>query len=392
MTCQEYSVLLGKLLDGSLTAAEEALLRQHEAGCPNCKAKRLALDSLPERLTALREDAPPAPEDFHAGWMKQVEECAMENKPSAKRTWIRILSAAAALVFVIGGTLLTRDSLLGTAMRAQSNNSAAATKTAEYSYDTTADYGVSRIYAGSAGSTGYTTDLEMETYSAEESSKKIIRTASLTISTPTFEESLAQLKALCEDEEGWVSYSSESENNARRTASLTMRIPALSLDTFLEGTGSIGRITRREETADDVTESYQDTEARLATQQALMARLQALVTDAADLSDLLALESQIADTQYTIDRLQASLNSTDRQVDYATVYITLREELPSDSITDADLTLAQRLTNALSAGWNAFIGFAADAVVFLVAALPFLVIVAVFYVVVRAVIRRKKKR
>ena len=49
--------------------------------------------------------------------------------------------------------------------------------------------------------------------------------------------------------------------------------------------------------------SRSDTETRLATQRALMARLQSLVTEAASLTELLELESQIADTQYTIDRL-----------------------------------------------------------------------------------------
>ena len=84
------------------------------------------------------------------------------------------------------------------------------------------------------------------------------------------------------------------------------------LDDYFSGTSGLGRVISREESATDVTESYYDTQARLETQQALMARLQALVTDAADLSDLLTLESQIAETQYQIDRLQSSLNSTDR--------------------------------------------------------------------------------
>ena len=56
------------------------------------------------------------PEDFHAVWMQKVEEEAMEKKnrtekPSRKTVMTRVLSAAAALVFVVGGTLLTRDTL-----------------------------------------------------------------------------------------------------------------------------------------------------------------------------------------------------------------------------------------------------------------------------------------
>ena len=124
-------------------------------------------------------------------------------------------------------------------------------------------------------------------------------------------------------------------NNATglRTAYLTLRIPQSALDAYIAGTEGLGRITSRSESAQDVTESYQDTAARLETQKALLARLQALITESADLSDLLELESQIADTQYQIDRLQASLNSTDRQVSYSTVNITLKDTVVSVSST-----------------------------------------------------------
>ena len=80
------------------------------------------------------------------------------------------------------------------------------------------------------------------------------------------------------------------------------------LDELLAGAEGYGRVISRTETAEDVTESYQDTAARLATQQAKMERLQALMNDTASLSDLLELESAIADTQYTIDSLQSRLN------------------------------------------------------------------------------------
>ena len=50
-----------------------------------------------------------------------------------------------------------------------------------------------------------------------------------------------------------------------------------------------------------------------------MERLQALMSETATLSELLELESAIADTQYTLDSLQSQLNQTDDQVAYATV-------------------------------------------------------------------------
>ena len=400
MTCSKYDVLLEKYLEGALTPAEEALLRQHEDACPACAARRRALDGLQDDLARLSDDVPPMPEDFHQAWTKRVEEAAMENKPESsrpRRQWTRLLSAAAAVVFVLGGTLLTRDVL--------SPRSAAPEDLADGALYSTYDYddgsngklmARSAAYDEGADYIAYTDETPAEVYGVEDAAateQKIIRTVSLTLGTQAYEQSLESLRSQCESLGGWVSYSSESATSAGlRRAYLTLRIPAEQLDDYLSGTSGLGRVISREESATDVTESYYDTQSRLQTQQALMARLQALVTDAADLSDLLALESQIADTQYQIDRLQSSLNSTDRQVSYATVDVTLREETASSDITDGEKSLGQRILSALETGMEAFLDFLSDMAVFLAAALPFILLAAVVWITVKLIRRAIKRR
>ena len=71
-------------------------------------------------LARMAEDVPPMPADFHDRWMNAVrseargnvsaeEESTPKNTGSIVR-WTRILSVAAAFVFLIGGTLLYRNS------------------------------------------------------------------------------------------------------------------------------------------------------------------------------------------------------------------------------------------------------------------------------------------
>ncbi len=71
-------------------------------------------------LARMAEEVPPMPADFHDRWMNAVrseargnvsaeEESAPKNTESIVR-WTRILSVAAAFVFLIGGTLLYRNS------------------------------------------------------------------------------------------------------------------------------------------------------------------------------------------------------------------------------------------------------------------------------------------
>ena len=65
---------------------------------------------LRDALSGLNEEVPPMPEGLHAAWMQKVEDDMNETRTEKTRTMktvTRWLSVAAAMVFVIGGTLLT---------------------------------------------------------------------------------------------------------------------------------------------------------------------------------------------------------------------------------------------------------------------------------------------
>ena len=376
---------------------------------------------LRDALSGLNEDVPPMPEDLHAAWMQKVEDDMTEKRTEKtlnRKAFTRFLSIAAALVFIIGGTLLTREDMtLWTAPDAldaeyqtlQTENTSFTSRAmpaAEYDdamtvYDGAATAGGGDILprASMKGMSLNGAEPMEDAAIAEEGAvepaaaeKKIIRTARLTIYTQTFEMSYENLRALCEADGGWIEASNESTNShtGLRTATLTLRVPQEALDGYLAGAGELGRITSRSETATDVTASYQDMQIRLDTQLALMERLQGLIPESADLSDLLALEAQIADTQYQIDALTASLARTDRQVTYSTVNVTLYEET-APALTDTSVSLGDRIAGALHVGLTALADFAQDMLIFLVAALPFIGVVAVV-VVILYVVRRIRRR
>lgn len=353
-------------------------------------------------MSSLNEEVPDMPENFHAQWTALVKEDAMKQEETRKvapmRRWTRILSVAAALVFVVGGTLLTKDSL--SPARTRSPQSPANSPADSYDYYNDDTYTSDVGYSEEAGSgvrtmmVGAANDAMPEAASAKSAvaeDKKIIRNVSLTIKTSAYDDSMASLTALLSQYGGYLESSSEYTNSRDlRTASLTLRIPADSLDAFLSNTGELGRITSRNMSSTDVTASYQDTAARLENQKLLLARLQALTDTAGDLSDLLALETQLADTQYNIEQLESALADTDQQVNDATVRVTLNEEAQPD-LRDETVSLGDRIRGALSTGWNAFVSFLQDCVVFLTAALPFIAIVAVMAIVI-IIIRKAKKR
>jgi hypothetical protein len=340
---------------------------------------------LQEQLQPLEDDVPPMPENLHARWAKAVkQEPRAKTPPGTSRVpWKRILASAAAVVFVFGGALWAHSVNLGKEDSAQY---------VSLGYTYSEDFGSDEETSSSTGTMLMSTaaDTTSANSAAESQAQKIIRTVSLSVGSTTFDDTLSTIKQTCTDAGGWISSSTEFGSSTMKSATLIMRIPADALDTFLAGEDSWGRIIRKSETAEDVTDSYYDTKTRLETQQKLLARLQELVAQATDLSDILALESQMADTQYEIDRLTGMLESTDQQVSYATVEIYLQEDTPATVAETREQSLWERMGSALKVGGEAFLSFLGDAAVFVVYALPFVAVAAVVVIVVVKVVKKHR--
>lgn len=394
MNCDTHEALLLRWLEGELTPEEEAGMQAHEDACPDCAQRRLDAELLREDLTDMAREEMPLPEDFHEGWMHMVQQEAslrQEAQPAARermrpgrRGMLRALSVAAAAVVLVGGTLLTRDRLgMVTGLPENVEDSYSPTPPPILLMEEDTANGAARDAGGTYGL--------MRAAAAPEESR-IIRSASLTLGTERFEEALTQVQTLCEQGGGRISYLSRSGDAAQgvRQANLSLEIPAEALEDFLTQAGGLGRVIDQTESTRDVTESYQDTAARLATQQAKMERLQALMAQTATLSELLELESAIADTQYTLDSLQGQLQRTDHQVSNASVDICLREENETQAAAAREISLGQRLSAGLAVGWRTFSSFLKDMLVFLSAALPYLAAGAGVILIVRLCLRRKR--
>lgn len=342
---------------------------------------------LEEDMNVISGDVPPMPEDLHGRWMERIAHEPQEapaKRPAWRAQITRVAAWAAAAVFVITGATVTAGSLdqdVRTAKKEAGGGMVMYSRsTANGAYD---GYDTGMMLTADAPSA--------DTTANETQPRKIIRTVSMTIAAEDFPGALIGLKDACSASGGWVEMVSESGEEGHRRAWLTLRVPAEQVDAFLAGIGGTGRVTSRSETSLDVSDSYYDTEARLRSQQALLARLMELVPMAESLDDVMALEKQIADTQLEIERLTGILQQTDRQVDYATVEISLQEETPADQAADTQLSLGERLQAALTTGAETFLGFLQDAAVWLVSALPFAAVAAVIRVIVRIIIRRRKK-
>lgn len=366
-------------------------------------------DALDRALTDLYRTA--VPEGFSARWRAAVQREELEimhQSPKARkphrRSFLRaLLPAAAALVLVLGA--ITAGNLVPTTLNpvikenratySAQGDMAPTAEPARYSaaspvetmmWDAAesmaannADYAAGSEGSMSAGAGGTQTG----TAQGAQTKAKIVRTVDLALATTQFDADTRQLQSLTESLGGYVasvSVSGEASARRDRSAYYSLRIPSDQLDAFLQGVGSIGRITSRYESATDMSTQYADTTMRLTTQKEKMARLQQLLAQASDVSDLLEIESEIADTQYNIDSLESSLRSIDRDVDYSAVTVSVLEQSVQDTANTVELTLWERIQSGFAASIGALGQFVQNLLVFLAMAAPVILPLAVLAV------------
>ena len=92
--CEKCREMISCLLDGELSQAEQSLVREHIAACPECRSVYDAFSAVSEQM----HEEEPLPDGLHEKIMSGIK-----AKPKKKTgiVWIKYLSAAACLALVI---------------------------------------------------------------------------------------------------------------------------------------------------------------------------------------------------------------------------------------------------------------------------------------------------
>ncbi|MEA1903726.1 MAG: DUF4349 domain-containing protein [Actinomycetota bacterium] len=93
----------------------------------------------------------------------------------------------------------------------------------------------------------------------------------------------------------------------------------------LDRLGDIGDVRSQNVSADDVTERIVNLESRIATAVASVERLRALLSEATDIKEVVALESELLTRETDLESLRGSLRTLQDQVTLATIVLTLTE-------------------------------------------------------------------
>ena len=171
------------------------------------------------------------------------------------------------------------------------------------------------------------------------------------------------------------------------SATLTLRIPADRLDAVVEDLRALGTVDQLATTASDVTNTVTDLDAHISTLRASTTRIEGLLVDAKDISDIIKLEDELASRQAELESLEAQQRGLGDQVSLSTIELSLttvpvviEDESPSTFL------------DGLAAGWNGLVGFVSVALVVFGALLPWLVVLGAIALAVVAGVRWRRSR
>lgn len=220
---------------------------------------------------------------------------------------------------------------------------------------------------------------------------KMIYNGYMEMQTQDFDTAASGIEALVRELGGYFQQSSVSNrgSSSYRYGSYTIRIPAAQFEAFFQRAGQLCHVTYTNTTADDVSESYYDTEARLETARIKLERLQQLLAKATSMEDIITIESAISETEWDIENLSGTLRHYDALVDYATVNVELSEVYQLSGQDKAVTTFGGRLGQSFVNGLRAVGSALEDFAVWLAYSWVWLAVIAAAAVIVIRIVRRR---
>lgn len=388
-------------LDCELPVEQSALVAEHLEQCPECQAWAVESRALSGQLLAWQVD--PAPKSLTENMIAAI--AGAELKPQGPGEYVPLRRfaipnwawATAGVVFLV---LLVGMAAIPNLLRSrEAMNTAASLNT--YSQQRAQEYQPTLrplgAYSGSAPSIvvkagpslAAADQALMNANVARPQSAAtapslapppatgpmIVRTGMLKLLTKDFDKTRAAIEAVVQRHQG---YSAElvagSEPNGARKFSANFRIPADQLDAVIDEIKPLAHVEQESQGSEEVTDQYADLAARLSnarrTEQTVLDLLQKRT---GELSDVLAVEQELARVREQIESMEAQLKTLQNRVSYATLRVDLREEYKAE-LEMTPPSLSGRLRNAVVEGYRNAVDSLVGLVLFLLNVGPFLLL------------------
>ncbi len=249
-----------------------------------------------------------------------------------------------------------------------------------------AQYDGAMNYGSTASASGSTSVISEE---------KLVYTSRVTLETEDFDAANKTLHDTVSALGGIIVSENASNLNSvnysgYRSLNMTVRIPQENYNAFLSGLSENYNVASINNSVENMTEYYYDSESRLKSFRIQEDRLFAMLEKADTVSEMLEIERRLCDVQYEIESLTNTLRTIDNDVKYATFHLSLNEVTKYTS--PAPKTFTDRLGETLSGSAESFANFGEGLLFAIIYFFPYAVIIAVIAVVTVAAVKHSKKK
>lgn len=224
--------------------------------------------------------------------------------------------------------------------------------------------------------------------------KKLIYKANLTMEVEDYGKAQSEVRNLVTLAGGYIIGFTENMSDYEKGGDFVMKVPAAGFSPFLDKLEEIkNKGIQRSIEGQDVSEEYVDLESRLKAKQLMETQYINFMSKATKSSDLVAFANELGAIQESIEQIKGRMRYIDQNVSFSTVELRLYQS--GSGIVDIQKKeqepLMTRASDALSKSLNALSVMFQGLFLFLAAALPVLVVLAVIAAVV-LFIRKKLGR
>ena len=225
---------------------------------------------------------------------------------------------------------------------------------------------------------------------AASASQQLILTGSISVVVDDLDQAVARAGRIATANGGLV-FGEQTSRSENPGSVLTLKVRPDAFTTALDDLGALGEEQDRNIGSEDVTSQVVDLDSRIATAEASVDRLRALILRAEDIDDIAVLENELLNRETTLETLRGQRRAIGDQVALATITVTLTPAADSPDTPPADDDLPGFL-DAFRGGWDALVKVGTVAGLVLAALVPWVPVVLVTALVTHLLVRRSRRR
>ncbi len=406
MKCEDIKKDLDLYIDSEILSEEDRKeIHAHLDGCEDCRREYEEMKKIKEELAKLSDVE--LPKDFHRNLIKEIRKTQMKKETFFKRHYKWVTAVAAVLVIGVMATagleLLPRmGAFRGASVQTADsmNYEMAAAEEAGYGapeaeFTKSADmYTVTMTFDEEMSDAGMTISPEQPRDSNNGASitdasleRKIVKNVYLEMDTEEIENTFNSIHQYVTSLGGYIEYSNIGDvvynyydrtqsTEQMRYATINARVPSDKLESTIGYVETVGEIRTRTLNTQDRSDYYYDVENQVENLKVRETRLRDLMNDAEDISDVIEVERELARVRNEIDSLTRDLSYIDKEVDYSTLNMQIREVLTSTKINPEKRNIFTEAKEGLIKNVNRLLNFLQNAVIWFVSYLPIALVLA----------------